>query len=307
MPTDPYLLAALASILGFITIANNASIITGPLINSGYRIYISKIIASTSVAVGSIIYGVLMKPPYDCGDPSGIRDVAVTVYLSTLIPFIIATAMKIPFSLSMATISAVVGSSIVYGRDIYSWAASITSLWLLSAILAVVAGLYIYRFLSSISSRLGIAKVLSISRIGVLASSACLGVLLGANNVGFISSISCHSFLPAVAVAGGLAIFFSNITLLEGLFRMVSVRYVSVLSIQLSLILFTLVATLLGLPASLVYIQVFTLVGYRLATLLSLGFRELMLRVLAVWVLSIASSIMASMVLSIYINLTYVR
>ncbi len=305
MLTEPYQLAALASILSFITIANNASIITGPLINSGYRISISKIIASASVAAGSIIYGALMKPPYDCGSLSDVQDVAVTIYLSTLIPFIIATAMKIPFSLSMAIISAVIGSSIVYGRDIYPWLASIASLWLLSAVLAVVAGLYIYRLLSSIGSRLGIARVLSISRIGVLASSASLGVLLGANNVGFISSISCHSFLPAVAAAGGLAIVFSNITLLEGLFRMVSVRYVSVLSIQLSLILFTLAATLLGLPASLVYIQVFTLVGYRLATLLSIGFRELMFRVLAVWVLSIASSIMASIALSIYINLTY--
>jgi len=287
----------LASLLGFITIANNASIITGPLINAGYRASRSKIIASLSIILGAVFFGKLISTPYSCSYGS-LEQVSVIIYLATLIPFAIATLIGIPFSLSLAVIASTTSIGSIYNLSIYSWIANVALLWFISAVFSIVLGYYIYRFLRKIASRSQSFRMISFSRISILATSIALGILLGANNLGFISSISCHSYLYIIALAGGISLFLTNISLLEGLFRMISVRYISILSIQISLIVFTLISTILGLPASLVYIQLFTLIGYRMSTILSIGFRDLIYRVSLVWILSIGSSIAVSIILS---------
>lgn len=275
----PLLLSALVAY-------NNSSVVSGPLSSLGLGRRASAAVSGAAMALGAALLGSVMRPPTGCARASVPEAWA---YLSIAIPMLLSTAAGAPFSASMALIGFSAGVGFLRGGLSPAWAAGVAILWISSGFLVILISIITYSFaLKKLSQALEPGLFVAVSRMVVIALSAASGLLFGANTLGFLSSLECHSRLWLVAL-GGLAASLPRGHMLEGLLRWFSVRHLSTLSIQLSTVVALSLATLLGLPLSHVYAITLSTLGYSVIGGLSPLSRRVLLRLLAVWLISTAA------------------
>lgn len=276
----------LASLLVSALVAyNNSSVVSGPLATLGLGRRASAALSGATMALGAALLGGLMRPPAGCARAP---ELDAWIYLSIAIPMLLSTAAGVPFSASMALIGFSAGVGVLRGGLSAAWAAGVAILWIFSGALATLISVVTYSFaLKRLYRAVGPELFVTISRAAVVALSAASGLLFGANTLGFLSSLECHSHIWMVAL-GGFAASLPRGHMLEGLLRWFSVRHLSALSIQLSTFVALLLATLLGLPLSHVYAITLSTLGYSAIGGLSPLSRRVLLRLLAVWSLSTA-------------------
>ncbi len=285
---------ALAFLASALIAYNNSVVVAGPMISIGVRGTASRIISGVSITLGTLILGPLMRSFSACGPGS-----VLEAYLSIIFPTLLSTYLSIPFSASIGLIGASIGEGISRGSLDPLWLAQISALWIFSGILMIILSLAMYRALSRILSILSHrAWILLISRIATTAISISNGILLGANTLGFLSSLECHRLLVPIAL-GGLAALLPSPALLEGMFRWFSVRHLSITSIGLSVAIAISIATHLGLPLSHTYALVLSATGYSIASGISIFSRKSIIKLARTWIYSLATGILITMAIAI--------
>ena len=262
---------------------NNSVVVAGPLISIGISRRIARIASGISITLGALALGWAMKTPQMCG-----WDSAFGAYIAILIPTLFSTYLGIPFSASIALIGSRVGGDLALGLIDYTWITETSLLWLVSGFLVFILTITIYRILgTALWSFRRISYILGASRAVVAMLSIASGILLGANTLGFLSSLECHRLLWLVAL-GGVAAALPGSVMLEGMFRWLSVRHLSVSSIQISVVVGIAIATLLGLPLSHTYALMISATGYSASSGMSIFSRRQLLRAGKSWICSLA-------------------
>ncbi|HWQ16895.1 MAG TPA: hypothetical protein VNL13_03575 [Sulfolobales archaeon] len=284
------ILAILASAL---IAYNNSVIVAGPMISIGVRRIFARLASGLSIALGALILGSAMRSSTACGFGE-----AIEAYISIIFPTLLSTYFSIPFSASIGLIGVSIGEGLSKGALDPLWLVQISLLWLFSGVFLILISLSLYIALRRILSLLqGQVLILGLSRIITTAISILSGILLGANTLGFLSSLECHRLLLPIAL-GGLAAAIPSPALLEGVFRWFSVRHLSITSIGLSIVLAISIATYLGLPLSHTYALVFSLIGYSIASGISIFSRRSIMKLARTWIYSLAIGIGVTFILA---------
>lgn len=261
---------------------NNSTVVAGPMIAMGVRRVVARILAGVSISIGAITLGWAMRSPSQCGSMDSLG-----AYIALLAPMILSTYLGIPFSASIALLGAGVGRSYVLGNLDRAWLIDTSLLWVISTIFTIFMGYAQYIAIERIIRRTkGVAALLSLSRPASISISIAMGLLLGGNTLGFLSSLECHRELAIIAL-GGLAAIFSGSSLIEGIFRWFSTRHISTLAIQISSAISIMIATILGLPLSHVYAIILSAVGYSTSSGISIYSRKQILKLIRTWIFSL--------------------
>lgn len=277
---------ALAIVASALIAYNNSVIVAGPMISIGVRRIFVRLASGISIALGALVLGPVMRSPASCGS-----EAAFEAYLAVIFPTLVSTYFSIPFSASIGLIGASIGEGISRGRLDPLWLAQVSLLWLLTGIFTILISVSLYKILGrALAASHNQAWVLWISRIATIAVSISSGTLLGANTLGFLSSLECHRLLIPIAI-GGLAASIPSPALLEGVFRWFSVRHLSITSIGVSVVLAVSIATYLGLPLSHTYALVLSATGYSTASGVSMFSKKLIIKLARTWICSLAIGI----------------
>lgn len=275
--------ALLALITSAVISYNNSVVVAGPLISIGVGRYLARIASGASITLGAIVLGWFMRIPQQCS-----FDSAIEIYIAILIPMLVSTFFRVPFSASIALIGSKIGSDLSRGMIDVPWISETALLWLLSGVIVTVLTIALHRVLGGaalISKKTFL--LLGISRISILIISIASGILLGANTLGFLSSLECHRLLWIVAI-GGAAASLPGSAMLEGMFRWFSVKHLSAASIQLSVVTGIAIATRFGLPLSHTYALMLSAAGYSASSGMSIFSRKQFLIAVRSWICSIA-------------------
>jgi len=276
---------------------NNSTAVTGPMITMGVRRIAARILAGVSISIGAITLGWAMRTPSQCGSMD-----TLGAYIALLAPMILSTYLGIPFSASIALIGAGVGRSYVLRSLDRAWLVDTSMLWVISTILTISMGYTLYIAMEKIIGRTrGVTALLSVSRPASILISITMGLLLGGNTLGFLSSLECHRGLAIIAL-GGLAASLPGSSLIEGIFRWFSTRHLSTLAIQISSAVSIIIATFLGLPLSHVYAIILSAVGYSTSSGISIYSRRQILKLIRTWICSLLVGFAASAALTALIT-----
>jgi len=262
---------------------NNSAVVAGPLLSIGLGRRVARIASGATVSIGAISLGWAMRPPPHCGGDS-----ALGAYAAVLVPTLLSTYLGIPFSASIALIGSRVGGDLASRGLDTEWVLWTSALWASSGALVLLLTAVLYRLFRSSASRARRAgPLVAFSRAATVTISLASGVLLGANTLGFLSSLECHRLLWLVSL-GGVAASLPGPAMLEGFFRWFSARHISIASIQLSVIASISIATHLGLPLSHTYAIMLAAIGYTASSGMSVFSRKQVSRAAKSWLCSLA-------------------
>lgn len=254
---------SLTFILSLIASANNLSVCIGGATGSRIVSYRTGVLISLiGFLIGLYLEGWKLKPAQDM--LIAIQVASPIIVVSTIIAFSMSLLTKVPVSLVQSLFGSMIGVMLGLGYEInFDYVVSTMSFWALAPILSIlIAGLWFRGYhivkLGSLWTRLTILK------LGLVASSFYSAYVFGANNLGFIAFILNPSPYTYIIIYIGSIIG----TLLLGkrfmLFigeKIYTMKYSSAFHAQVTGVSMIMIATQLGIPASIAQVVTGGIVG----------------------------------------------
>lgn len=212
-----------------------------------------------------------------------------SLFLATIIIFIVAEIVRSPLSLTMVLIGVSIGLSIRNDFSVnYPFVEFMIITWVLAPVIAIAASYYINRRVAAVRWK-SAWNVTAFFRIALVAAGVFTAFTLGANTIGLIGAFYGFNYLAELSVVGG--IIFGCLLLSGGVLRrvgedMYALRYSNALvSTAVSSIMVE-AATVFGVPLSNTQTLTSSVFGSGLSYRMKAIFVRPFLLVVLTWVVS---------------------
>ncbi len=215
--------------LGLFASINNASIGTGILMGAGvFRRRKALLLSATGVLVGTVLEGGRMS-----GSASRLAPILdnyaamASVLLGIIIVLYMLTARGVPVSITQMSVGALVAVSLISGTmPNIGYLLEIALGWVAAPLASLLISSLLYRRMVLMlgKAKLNLIRLQQILRVLVVVSSFYISYVVGANLVGFISSITAGLFAPSltymliygIASAIGVFMVMSEVSIVVG-------------------------------------------------------------------------------------------
>jgi PiT family inorganic phosphate transporter len=284
----------LALILVALVSGNNLSVSTGPIISG--RVVNKRtgvLITILGYVSGFLLQGSILRKGISSLLPAGSLLIPVILVIS-IIMFIIAHKKRVPESLSIIFISALIGVSLAYGSINTIYVAEILSFWIVAGIVSLVLASVVLHRVQKLMYRDNVWTGIHWVRILLIIISFLTAFTLGANTLGTIASVIQPSLYVYVAII--VSIVLGSVLLSTGeLHRLgdeiMPMRYANALVSQLVAAASVELATLLSVPLSNTQMLTSTIYGT------GLGYKERLLskkpavQIVSIWIITAVFSV----------------
>ncbi|MCL5428111.1 MAG: inorganic phosphate transporter [Candidatus Marsarchaeota archaeon] len=285
-------------VLAFVLVAlvsgNNLSACSGPAITG--RVVSKRngvVLTIIGYAAGFLLQGSILRFGVSRLMPSGSL-LAPIIFIISIAVFIIAHRKRVPESLSVTFISALIGVGLAYGTLDTGFVAEILLFWIIAGILSLVMASVALRAVQKALYRDKVWNGVRTVRILLLVLSFFTAFTLGANTIGVVASVLQPTWYAYVVIL--LAIVLGSFLLSSGELRrigneIIPIRYANALVSQLVAAAFVEFATLLSIPLSNTQMLTSTIYGT------GLGYKEKLLskkpavQIASIWIFTAVFSV----------------
>ena len=291
----------LAFVLVALVSGNNLSISTGPIIAG--RVIGKKagvLLTILGYASGFLLQGSILRSGVGNLMPFGNALVPV-IFVISIVVFLIAHQKRVPESLSITFISALIGVGIAYGTLNVGFVAEILSFWVAAGLISLFMAYLALRATQKILYRDKVWKSIRTVRIILIVLSFLTAFTLGANTIGVVSSVLQPTWYMYAMVL--LAIILGAVFLSSGELRrigneIIPIRYANALVSQAVAAAFVEFATLLSIPLSNTQMLTTTIYGAGLSYKEKMLSKKPAVQIASVWIITAVFSVAVAYLVS---------
>jgi phosphate/sulfate permease len=249
--------------------------------------------------IGIILFSNMITPPTTCStnDQSSAYPELISLFTGLIISILIATFTGTSLSATMALVFSTAGIYMISGRPISEWIIRVFETWIilgaLSIILTIILRIFIIKVLNL--QKRDLTKTLFLYKIFSPTTYLTISVLLAGNNIGFLSSMTCHqNLLYMIFSPASLLILLARPDKYKNIYEKILMTISRHYSITLSTLVMLIIANTIGVPIS--YTFIITL-SYATTVLTgaSLGARKIIRRIMINWIYSISIAFIISL------------
>ncbi len=243
----------LVFILVVLVSGNNLSISVGPIISGrivGKRTGV--LLTILGYASGFLLQGSILRNGVSKLIPFG-STLVPAIFIISIVVFIIAHRKRVPESLSITFISALIGVGLAYGTLNLEFVSEILAFWIAAGVISLILAFLGLRAVQKMLYRDKVWKSIRTVRVLLILLSFITAFTLGANTIGVIASVLQPSWYTYTTILLGIVI--GSVYLSAGELRRIgdeilTLRYANALVSQLVAAAFVELATLLSIPLS---------------------------------------------------------
>jgi len=257
--------------------------------------------------IGIILMSKLISSPLSCSpnESDQYAKIIISLFAGLISSIFIATISGTSLSATIALVFSTAGVHFLSGELIVSWFFKVLISWVflgsLSIILTIVFRILISYLLNL--SRKNIIKILVSYRISSVIFYLIIASLLAGNNIGFLSSLTCHKAqLYMIFSPIALLIFLIRYEMYRNIYEKILVTISRHFSITLTTLIILSMANVMGIPIPYTYIIV---LSYSSAILIgpSIGAQEVIKKIMFNWIYSIAIGFSITLVFYYILNI----